>query len=156
PTFRDFPAWFRAHRAEFGEAPRIAMYCTGGIRCEKSTAFVKAEGIEEVYHLKGGILSYLEHVPAEESSWRGECFVFDERVSVGHGLAQGDMELCRACRRPITAQDRSSPLFAEGVSCPACHDERTEEQRAGYAERQRQVALAKRRGQEHVGAKQPG
>jgi UPF0176 protein len=153
PTFRGFPAWFRARRAEFGETPKVAMYCTGGIRCEKSTAFLKSEGVEDVYHLKGGILSYLEHIPAEESLWRGTCFVFDERVSVGHGLAQGELALCRACRNPISEADRASDLFVEGVSCPACFHERTPEQRAGYAERQKQAELAKRRGYQHVGAK---
>lgn len=152
-SFRDFPAWFRARRAEFGNAPKVAMYCTGGIRCEKSTAFLKAEGVEDVYHLKGGILSYLEHIPAEESLWRGECFVFDERVSVGHGLAQGELALCRACRNPISDADRASELFAEGISCPACFHDRTPQQRAGYAERQKQAELAKRRGYRHVGAK---
>lgn len=152
-SFSDFPAWFRAHRAEFGNAPKVAMYCTGGIRCEKSTAFLKSEGIEDVYHLKGGILSYLEHIPPEESLWRGECFVFDERVSVGHGLAPGDLELCRACRNPISPADRASDLFEEGVSCPTCYHTRTPQQRAGYAERQKQAELAKRRGYQHVGAK---
>ena len=152
-SFRDFPKWFREHRADFGNAPKVAMYCTGGIRCEKSTAFLKAEGVDDVYHLKGGILSYLEHILPEESLWRGECFVFDERVSVGHGLAQGELALCRACRNPISEADRASDLFAEGVSCPACFHDRTPEQRAGYAERQKQAELAKRRGYQHVGAK---
>lgn len=156
PSFRDFPEWFRARRGTFGNAPKVAMYCTGGIRCEKSTAFLKSEGVEQVYHLKGGILSYLEHIPAEESLWRGECFVFDERVSVGHGLSQGPHVLCRACRMPLGPEELASPLFEQGVSCPHCHESRTDDQRTRYAERQRQVALAKRRGQEHVGAKQPG
>ncbi|WP_246034453.1 rhodanese-related sulfurtransferase [Qipengyuania marisflavi] len=156
-SFSEFPNWFRARRAAFeagGKTPRIAMFCTGGIRCEKSTAFLKSEGLEDVYHLKGGILSYLEKVPAADSRWQGECFVFDERVSVGHGLAVGDHTLCRACRMPLNAADRASDLFEDGVSCPHCHAQRTDEQRARYAERQRQTALAQQRGEEHIGAKQ--
>jgi len=145
PSFREFPAWFRAHRDEFGEAPKVAMYCTGGIRCEKATAFLKAEGVEQVFHLKGGILKYLEDIPAEESLWRGGCFVFDDRVTLGHGLQQGDARLCRACRSPISPDDAASPLFAEGVSCPQCYADRTDDQRARYAERQRQMELARKR-----------
>lgn len=150
-TFRDFPAWFAANRAALA-GKRVAMFCTGGIRCEKSTAFLKAEGVDHVYHLKGGILAYLEQVPAEESRWQGECFVFDERVAVGQGLAPGTHALCRACRMPVGPDERASPLFVEGVSCPACHGERSETQRAGYAERQRQALLAAARGEAHVGA----
>ncbi len=128
------------------------MFCTGGIRCEKSTAFLKHEGIEEVFHLKGGILKYLETVPEEESLWRGECFVFDQRVTVAHGLAQGSYGLCHACRRPVSDADTASPLYEDGVSCPACHGERSDEQRAAYRERQRQETLAAVRGMAHVGA----
>ncbi|MBA4008696.1 MAG: hypothetical protein C0486_07950 [Erythrobacter sp.] len=153
PTFRDFPAWFREHREQLLEGKKkVAMFCTGGIRCEKSTAFLRAEGIDEVYHLKGGILKYLEQVPESESLWQGECFVFDERVTVRHGLAQGTFQLCRACRRPLDAEALAHPDYTDGVSCPACIDERTPEQRAGYAERQRQEALARARGELHVGA----
>jgi len=153
PSFRDFPAWFRAHREELLEGKkRVAMFCTGGIRCEKSTSFLRAEGVDAVYHLKGGILKYLEEVPENESLWQGECFVFDERVTVRHGLGQGTFQLCRACRRPLDAAALAHPDFEDGVSCPACIDERTPEQRAGYAERQRQEALAKARGEMHVGA----
>jgi len=153
PTFRDFPAWFREHREGLLEGKKkVAMFCTGGIRCEKSTAFLRAEGVEEVYHLKGGILKYLEQVPEKQSLWQGECFVFDERVTVRHGLAQGTFQLCRACRRPLDAEALAHPDYQDGVSCPACIDERTAEQRAGYAERQRQEALARARGQLHVGA----
>lgn len=154
--FRDFPAWFRNERERLlgtGKQPKVAMFCTGGIRCEKSTAFLKQEGVEEVYHLKGGILNYLEKVPEDESLWRGECFVFDERVTIGHGLKQGAYGLCRACRRPINEEDRQSPLYEEGVSCPACHGERTDEQRASYRERHRQEMLAAQRGTRHVGTK---
>ncbi len=157
-SFRDFPAWFREHRDALvgdGPPPRIAMFCTGGIRCEKSTAFLKAEGLDDVYHLKGGILKYLETVPEAESLWEGECFVFDQRVAVGHGLAPGTHGLCHACRMPVGAADRASPLYVEGISCPACHDARDATQRAGYAERERQMRLAEARGQTHVGAVLP-
>jgi UPF0176 protein len=151
-SFRDFPAWFEAHREEIAGAERVAMFCTGGIRCEKATALLKSEGIPEVHHLKGGILAYLEQVPEAESRWEGECFVFDERVAIGHGLMQGSHSLCRACRMPVSPEDRASPLYREGIACPACHDARDAEQRAGYAERHRQVGLAETRGTTHVGA----
>ncbi len=151
-AFRDFPEWFRENREEMTTAgKRFAMFCTGGIRCEKSTAFLKAEGIDDVYHLEGGILRYLETVPEAISKWQGECFVFDERVSVKHGLELGDMELCHACRRPISQDDKASEHFIEGVSCPACYAERTEDDRARFAERQKQIALAKTRGKQHIG-----
>jgi UPF0176 protein len=158
-TFRDFPTWFRNAREQLlssGKPPKVAMFCTGGIRCEKSTAFLKQEGIEDVYHLKGGILKYLETVPEEASLWRGECFVFDQRVTIGHGLAPGTFELCHACRRPVSSEDLNSPLYEAGVSCPACHSERTEEQRASYRERQLQETLAAAQGRAHVGAAPPG
>jgi UPF0176 protein len=154
-TFRDFPDWFRTQRPNLlgkAEPRRIAMFCTGGIRCEKATAFLKAEGIDEVYHLKGGILNYLARVAPEDSLWRGECFVFDQRVAVNHDLAPGANELCRTCDRLVGDEDRRSPLYAPGVSCPACYSERTDEQRAGYAERQRQTVLAERHGKNHLGA----
>ncbi|MCC6827292.1 MAG: rhodanese-related sulfurtransferase [Novosphingobium sp.] len=154
-TFRDFPAWFRSQRERLlgqGKAPRVAMFCTGGIRCEKSTAFLKGEGVDDVFHLKGGILKYLETIPEEQSLWRGECFVFDQRVAVGHGLAPGTHELCAACRRPVTQEDTASPLYEAGVSCPACHGERSDAQRAGYRERHRQEALAAAQGRAHIGA----
>ena len=155
-SFRDFPGWFRANRDSITPDTKIAMFCTGGIRCEKATAFLKAEGFDDVHHLKGGILKYLETVPPAESLWQGECFVFDERVAVGHGLAPGTHGLCRACRMPVSVEDRASPLFVEGVSCPACHDRRDADQRAGYAERHRQVRLAEARGEPHVGARRDG
>lgn len=150
-SFREFPAWFEQNRDQL-EGKKIAMFCTGGIRCEKATAFVKGLGFDEVYHLKGGILKYLEEVPPEESRWDGECFVFDERVSVGHGLQEGETGLCRACRHPITPEERLSEFYQEGVSCPHCYHERTDEDRARYAERHRQVLLAQQRGQKrHIG-----
>ncbi|MFA5899968.1 MAG: rhodanese-related sulfurtransferase [Hyphomicrobium sp.] len=154
-TFSEFPAWFRAERERLlsdGRQPKIAMFCTGGIRCEKATAFLKAEGLDEVYHLQGGILKYLETVPEAQSLWQGECFVFDQRVAVGHGLAPGTFALCHACRRPLSETDRQSELYEAGVSCPACHGERSEEQRAGYRERHRQECIAAARGSAHVGA----
>jgi UPF0176 protein len=154
-SFADFPAWFRAYRQTWDPAappPKVAMFCTGGIRCEKSTAFLKSEGVDEVFHLKGGILNYLETTPAAESLWRGECFVFDERVAVGHGLAPGTHGLCRGCRRPVGPEERASPFYIEGVACPACHGERDEEARARYAERHRQAARARELGIAHVGA----
>jgi UPF0176 protein len=150
-SFREFPDWVEQHRAEL-DGKKVAMFCTGGIRCEKATAYVKSLGIEDVFHLKGGILKYLEQVPVEDSLWRGECFVFDERVSVSHGLVEGEAELCRACRFPLTPKERLSPKYAAGVSCPHCFDARSDEDRARFAERQRQVELAQARGQgQHIG-----
>ena len=161
-SFSEFPAWFRGWRreAEAARGPdapplKVAMYCTGGIRCEKSTAFLKAEGIEQVFHLKGGILDYLEQIPAPESLWRGECFVFDERVAVGHGLSPGAHVLCRGCRMPVSPEGQASPLYVEGVSCPACHDQRTDDQKARAAERHRQALHCEALGIDHVGAKLP-
>lgn len=155
-SFREFPGWFREHREDLLEGKKkVAMFCTGGIRCEKSTSFLRAEGVDEVYHLKGGILKYLETVPEDESKWQGDCFVFDERVTVRHGLEPGDYGLCRACRRPVSDEDQASPDFVEGVSCPYCISERSDEQRARYAERQRQQDIAQRRGTSHVGAELP-
>jgi len=150
-TFRDFPSWFREFRRSNPDT-RVAMYCTGGIRCEKSTSLARAEGLEEVYHLKGGILKYLETVPEEQSLWQGECFVFDGRVAVGHGLTPGHHETCRACRDPLTPEDLQSELYEPGVSCPHCYSRTTPEQRARFAERHRQVQLAESRGERHVGS----
>jgi UPF0176 protein len=150
-SFRDFPAWADRNCGML-EGKRVAMFCTGGIRCEKATAYVRSLGVEDVFHLKGGILRYLEEVPPEQSRWQGGCFVFDERVAVGHGLEEADASLCRACRRPLTAADRQSALYVEGISCAHCHADRSEEDRARYAERQRQVELAARRGaRPHIG-----
>lgn len=158
PTFRDFPAWFRSQRERLlgsESSPRVAMFCTGGIRCEKASAFLKSEGVEEVFHLKGGILAYLEAVPEDTSRWQGECFVFDQRVAVGHGLAAGTHELCFSCRRPVSQVAKQSPYYEAGVSCPACHGERDDEQRASSRERHRQEMLAARQGRAHVGAVLP-
>ncbi|MDM9625702.1 rhodanese-related sulfurtransferase [Rhizobium sp. S152] len=149
-TFREFPDWVK-NNTGLHNKPKIAMYCTGGIRCEKATAFMKEQGFDEVYHLKGGILKYLEEVPAEESLWEGACFVFDERVSVEHGLKEGNHKLCHACRNPITAEEITSNKYEEGVSCSHCYDTRTEEDRLRYRQRQHQIALAKKRGIKHIG-----
>ncbi|MEO4001608.1 rhodanese-related sulfurtransferase [Mesorhizobium sp. CAU 1732] len=150
-SFSEFPGWAQAHRDELA-GRKVAMFCTGGIRCEKATAYVRSLGIEEVFHLKGGILKYLEEVPQDQSLWEGECFVFDERVSVTHGLRQGEAELCRACRHPLTAEEKLSPHFVEGISCHRCHDSRSDADRERYAERQRQVELAEKHGRApHIG-----
>ena len=157
-AFRDFPAWFAVQRTNLlgeGRQPRVAMFCTGGIRCEKASAFLKQAGVEEVYHLKGGILRYLETVPADQSRWRGECFVFDQRVAVGQGLAPGEHTLCFACRRPVSPAGTGSPLYEAGVSCAACHPERDPAQRASARERHHQERRAAAQGRAHVGAVQP-
>lgn len=153
-TFRDFPAWFRAERERLlgqGKPPKVAMFCTGGIRCEKSTNYLMGQGVEDVYHLKGGILKYLEEVPQQDSKWDGDCFVFDARVSVRHGLAEGPHILCYACRRPLLPEDRNNPAFEEGVACHHCVDETGEDDKTRFRERQKQMALAKQRGTHHIG-----
>lgn len=153
-SFREFPEWFRANRAELLEGKKkVAMFCTGGIRCEKSTSFLRSEGIEDVFHLKGGILKYLETVPESDSKWAGECFVFDQRVAVKHGLEPGSYGQCFACRMPLTEAEMASEDYSAGINCPHCIHERNEEQRARYAERQRQQQLARERGKAHVGAR---
>ncbi len=153
-SFRDFPAWFDEFAEQLrempGDQPNIAMFCTGGIRCEKATAYVKAQGFENVHHLKGGILKYLEHVPEEQSLWHGDCFLFDQRVAVGHGLKESDYGQCFACRMPLSADDRESPDYVPGESCPHCIDRRSDEQRKRYRERQRQEDLARKRGAKHL------
>lgn len=161
-TFSELPGWVEreaqpggALAGAGGQKPRVAMFCTGGIRCEKSTAYLRTQGFDEVYHLEGGILKYLETVPAEHSRWHGDCFVFDERVSVGHGLAPGHHELCRSCRWPLGPAEIASPLFERGIGCPYCHGTRSAEALAGLAERQRQVELARQRAQPHIGARMP-
>ncbi|MEH3087611.1 MAG: rhodanese-related sulfurtransferase [Xylophilus ampelinus] len=152
-SFAELPAWAAADPRLRDPGRKVAMFCTGGIRCEKSTALLRRQGVEQVYHLDGGILAYLEAVPAAESRWRGECFVFDERVSVGHGLVPGPHQLCRACRRPLTADDLASPLHRPGIACVHCHGRSTPERRAALAERQRQMERAAREGRTHVGAR---
>lgn len=150
-SFSEFPKWWQENRERFHNK-RIAMFCTGGIRCEKSTNYLLSQGVEDVFHLKGGILKYLEDVPAEKSLWKGECFVFDARVSVGHGLKPGQNESCGACRRPVTPEDRQSPFYEKGVCCPACRDEYDAQDRARFRERQKQMDLAAKRGTSHLGA----
>ncbi|MGB5556766.1 MAG: rhodanese-related sulfurtransferase [Paracoccaceae bacterium] len=150
-SFGEFPAWWEANKARFHNK-RIAMFCTGGIRCEKSTNYLLGQGVQDVFHLKGGILKYLEVVPESESRWTGECFVFDGRVSVGHGLREGPHELCFACRRPILPEDRARPEYEAGVSCHHCADETSSEDKARFRERQKQVALAAARGERHIGS----
>jgi len=149
-AFRDFPEWFERFKGT-NKKPKIAMFCTGGIRCEKSTAFLKSQGLDDVYHLKGGILKYLETVPEDESKWEGECFVFDSRVSVGHGLELGSYDQCYACRRPITEEDKLTADYVKGISCPNCIDEFSEADKARFAERQKQIGLARARGEKHIG-----
>lgn len=145
-SFRDFPEWWEANKDAY-RGKRIAMFCTGGIRCEKSTNYLLGQGVNEVFHLKGGILKYLEDVPQDQSLWQGECYVFDGRVSVGHGLKPGDYDTCHACRRPISAADKASPHYERGACCPACADEYTPADRDRFRERQRQLDLAAARGQ---------
>lgn len=156
-SFSELPDWVaqaQALQARTGRKPKVAMFCTGGIRCEKSTALMRSQGFDEVFHLEGGILKYLETVPPEKSLWQGECFVFDERVSVGHGLVPGPHTPCRCCRDPLPAGAMDSPLYEAGVSCPRCHDQTTEAQKNSARERQRQWERAKATNQAHIGAQQ--
>jgi UPF0176 protein len=152
-SFSELPEWLSREPA-LRDKPKVAMFCTGGIRCEKSTALLRSQGFTEVYHLQGGILKYLETVSPAHNRWQGECFVFDERVAVGPGLAPGHYELCRSCRDPISEQDKRSPLYVAGVSCPKCHGTRDAEKQRGLLERQRQVQLAKQQNRAHLGLRQ--
>jgi len=149
-SFRDFPDWWQANKTQFA-GKRIAMFCTGGIRCEKSTNYLLGQGLNEVYHLRGGILQYLEDIPQADSLWQGQCFVFDDRVSVGHGLQPGGLTSCRACGVPLTDADRAAPGYEHGVACPQCIDRYTDADRARFRERQRQIKLAAARGDRHLG-----
>jgi UPF0176 protein len=153
-TFREFPAYVRDN-LDPARNKKVAMFCTGGIRCEKASAFMLKEGFEEVYHLEGGILKYLEEVPASQSTWEGECFVFDNRVSVNQDLEKGQYDQCYGCRHPITEQDKLSPHYEKGVCCPGCYDSLSEDQRTRFAERQKQVELAAARNEQHIGASPP-
>lgn len=153
-SFRDFPAYVREN-LDPGRNKKVAMFCTGGIRCEKASAFMLQEGFEEVYHLQGGILKYLEEVPEEDSTWEGECFVFDNRVAVNHQLEKGRYDQCYGCRMPITEEDKRSEKYCKGVCCPHCHDSLSAEQVARFSERQKQMELAAARGEQHVGAPPP-
>lgn len=149
-SFGEFPQWWENNADKFA-GKQVAMFCTGGIRCEKASSFLLGQGVNEVFHLKGGILKYLENVPADDTRWNGECFVFDQRVSVGHGLVEGQYELCFACRRPITEAQKAAPEFELGISCPLCIDETTPDQKARFRERHKQVALSMARGERHIG-----
>lgn len=151
-SFREFPEWVDDYLERLPNPPKnIAMFCTGGIRCEKSTSYLVSRGFKNVFHLEGGILKYLETIPETESKWQGECFVFDHRVSVGHGLSPGAYDMCHACRMPITEDDKNHPHYEAGLSCPACFETITPEQRERFAERQKQIQLARARGEEHIG-----
>jgi UPF0176 protein len=143
-SFREFPEYIKAH-FDPSKHKKVAMFCTGGIRCEKASSYMLGEGFEEVFHLKGGILKYLEEVPQEETRWKGDCFVFDNRVTVRHDLSEGDYDQCHACRTPISAEDRASEHYSPGISCPNCWDNLSEKTRASARERQRQIELAKAR-----------
>ena len=150
-SFREFPAW-ATKNIEPDKTKKIAMFCTGGIRCEKSTAYMKEQGFDEVYHLEGGILKYLEEVPKEQTLWQGECFVFDNRVAVDHNLKRGSYDQCHACRMPITEQEKTLDTYQEGLSCHHCFGTLTEEQKQRFSQRQKQMELAKARGEEHIGS----
>lgn len=149
-TFREFPAYVKEN-LDTTKHKKVAMFCTGGIRCEKSTAYLKQEGFDEVFHLEGGILKYLEEVPEDETEWEGECFVFDNRVSVDHQLEKGQYNQCFGCRMPITEEDKLHAHYQQGISCHHCFDKTGEEQKARFIERQHQIGLAKQRGEEHIG-----
>lgn len=150
-TFREFPQYMQ--QIDPAKHKKVAMFCTGGIRCEKASALMLKAGFDEVYHLKGGILKYLEQVPAQESLWRGECFVFDNRVAVDHSLEKGSYSLCHACGWGVRAEDKQSPLYEEGVSCPRCHADVSEEQKIRFRERRKQIKLAEERGEQHMGVR---
>lgn len=149
-SFREFPEWAN-NNIDRAKTKKVAMFCTGGIRCEKSTAYMKEQGFDEVYHLEGGILKYLEEVPRDQTLWQGECFVFDNRVAVDHDLKRGSYDQCHACRMPITEQEKMLPSYAEGLSCHHCFGTVSEEQKQRFAQRQKQIELAKARGEEHIG-----
>jgi|TARA_B110000483_G_scaffold147265_1_gene175707 UPF0176 protein len=149
-SFRDFPAYVK-EKLNTEKHKKVAMFCTGGIRCEKSTAYLKRQGFDEVYHLQGGILKYLEEVKESDSLWQGECFVFDDRVAVNHSLIKGKYDQCHACRYPITEEEKSHRHYQQGVSCHRCFDKVTPEQRERYAEREKQIRLAQSRGEAHLG-----
>lgn len=150
-TFREFPDYVKS-QLDPKKHKKVAMYCTGGIRCEKSTAFLKEQGFEDVYHLQGGVLKYLEDIPVEQSLWQGECFVFDNRVAVNHAMEKGQYDQCFACRYPITEKDKESEQYQAGVSCPNCFDKVSEKQLQRFQEREKQVKIAKQRGEEHIGS----
>ena len=150
-TFREFPKYVKTH-FDPKKHKKVAMFCTGGIRCEKASSFMMNEGFDEVYHLEGGILKYLEEVDPDESLWQGECFVFDQRVAIKHGLEVGDYDQCYACRYPLSKEDIKSKKYLPGISCPKCHGTHTEEKIKALTERQKQIILAKQKGISHIGS----
>lgn len=150
-SFRDFPEYVNKNFSP-SKHKKIAMFCTGGIRCEKASSFMVSMGFEQVYHLQGGVLKYLEKIPPQESLWQGECFVFDQRISVGHGLKVGEYQQCHGCRHPVSPEDRMSAQYVVGVTCPYCFGKQSDEARARFAERQKQAELARKRNQPHIGA----
>jgi UPF0176 protein len=150
-NFREFPQYVKEN-LDPKKHKKVAMFCTGGIRCEKSTAYLKEQGFDEVYHLEGGVLKYLEEVPESETMWEGECFVFDNRVSVNHQLQKGQYDQCHGCRLPITEEDKKSEKYMQGVSCHQCHDSLSEEQKQRFLEREKQIRLSLQRGQTHIGS----
>ena len=153
--FREFPEWVKKQNfsKEDKETKKVAMFCTGGIRCEKASSFMKMDGFDNVNHLKGGILKYFEVVDEKDSLWSGECFVFDDRVSVRHDLSVGTFDMCHGCRMPITEEDKKSVSYIKGVACHKCFNEKTQEQKARYMSRQKQIEIARGRNQKHIGPK---
>ena len=154
-NFREFPNWVKSQKFSNKDkkTKKVAMFCTGGIRCEKATSYMKKEGFKNVFHLKGGVLKYFEDITTDQSKWIGECFVFDDRVSLDHNLDEGSYDMCHGCRMPITKQDKESKYFIKGVSCPACFASKTDEQKSRYMSRQKQIDLAKSRNENHIGPK---
>ena len=154
-NFREFPNWVKNQKFSNKDkkTKKVAMFCTGGIRCEKATSYMKKEGFKNVFHLKGGVLKYFEDISTDQSKWTGECFVFDDRVSLDHNLDEGSYDMCHGCRMPITKQDKESKYFIKGVSCPACFESKTNEQKSRYMSRQKQIDLAKSRNENHIGPK---
>jgi len=152
-NFREFPDWLEdLESSGINKNNKVAMFCTGGIRCEKASSLMKAKGFRNIYHLQGGILNYMEKVDEEDSLWTGECFVFDDRVALKHNLEVGSYDMCHGCRMPITDSDKFKEEYVRGVSCPNCFNEKTTDQKKRYAERQKQVDLAKLRNEKHIGA----
>jgi UPF0176 protein len=152
-SFREFPA-FMEKKLKNNKQKKVAMFCTGGIRCEKATSLMLEEGFEDVYHLKGGILKYLETIPKDKSLWEGECFVFDQRVAVTHGLDEGKYDQCYACRHPLSPEELESDQYTKGISCPYCFNELSDKKKAGVIERQKQIMLSKSKGENHIGDNQ--
>ena len=152
-NFREFPAWLdRVQASGLDKNKKVAMFCTGGIRCEKASSLMRSKGFENIYQLQGGILNYLEKINEEDSLWKGECFVFDDRVAINHKLKVGSYDMCHGCRMPITESDKNSEHYERGISCPNCFNMKTPDQKKRYAERQKQVDLAKLRNEKHIGA----